>query len=50
MWAQRTNRGQRFLAQTEDVPLLRDLLEGYVHPDELGDPEDEEPPWAGKPD
>ncbi len=40
MWAVRTSRGHQFLACTDDVPRMRELLAGHTHPDELPDPDD----------
>lgn len=38
LWYRRTWAGTPFLFSTEDVPRMRELLDGYTHPGEL--PED----------
>ncbi len=40
MWHVRTNEGVAFLP-TQDVPRMRELLDGYTHPDEFPESDNE---------
>lgn len=37
LWYVATSQGRPFLANTDDVPAMRALLEGFDHPDEVPD-------------